>query len=106
MQRNHLTVPKDLQDKYKRYQRIQYQKMAHRTKLTRTISNAAALCAIALIGLAATSQKSTQKDLIIGSLGMAVIASGAQLAQTLNNRHTKNEVNRIRQSFLMNLDRA
>jgi len=98
--------PQDLQDKFERYKRIQYQKVSERAKMTRLISNATALCAVALLGLSAATHGSTQKSLVVGAVGMAAVMAGANVTRRINDKRTFKEIGRVRQTFLIDDNRA
>ena len=100
------TTPQDLQDKFERYRNIQREKINDRDRLTKLISNTAMLCAIALFGMAAATRGSVQTNLATGSVGSFAIAMGAQVVRKIGNKRTRNEILRVRQTFLMDDDRA
>ena len=101
MQNNNPATPQDLQDKFNRYKHIQNQKMAERARLTKIISDTTVLFAIALAGLAATTRGSTQRHLVMGSVGTTAVMAGANIVRRVKDKNTTNEINRVRQTFLM-----
>ena len=100
------STPQDLQTKFERYKHIQYQKVHNRAKLTKLISDTTVLCALALAGLAAATRGSAQRHFVIGSVGATAIMAGANVARRINDKHTFKEINRVRQTFLMDDNRA
>ena len=101
MQNENMSTPQDLQDKYERYRNIQREKINDRDRMTKLVSNTAMLCAVALLGLAATTRGSTQTNLTTGAVGMVAIAIGAQVVCRIANKHTRNKLLRVRKTFLM-----
>ena len=100
------TPPQDLQEKFERYRNIQREKINDRDRMTKLISNTAMLCAVALLGMAAASRGSAQTTLATASVGSIAVAMGAQVARRIGNKRTRNELLRVRQTFLMDDNRA
>ena len=101
MQSTITTTQQDLQVKFERYRNIQREKINDRDRMTKLVSNTAMLCAVALLGLAATTRGSTQTNLAAGAVGMVAVASGAHIVRRISNKRTRNELLRVRQTFLM-----
>ena len=106
MQTTITTTPQDLQVKFERYRNIQREKINDRDRITKLVSNTAMLCAVALLGMASATHESTQTALAAGAVGMVAVAAGANVTRRISNKRTRDELLRVRQSFLMNLDRA
>ena len=100
------TTPQDLQEKFERYRNIQREKINDRDRMTKLVSNIAMLCAVALLGMAAATRGSAQTNLATGAVGSIAVAMGAQVARRVGNKRTRKELLRVRQTFLMDDNRA
>ncbi|MBQ4472530.1 MAG: hypothetical protein II942_04755 [Alphaproteobacteria bacterium] len=100
------TTPQDLQEKFERYRNIQREKINDRDRMTKLVSNVAMLCTIALFGMAAATRGSAQTNLATGAVGSFAVAMGAQVVRKIGNKRTRNEMLRVRQTFLMDDNRA
>lgn len=74
-------TPKDLRDKWDRYETTQYDKISRRHELAKKIATFCALCAFGMLGLAITRSGKESTNRVVAAATFGLAAAGIVLAQ-------------------------